>query len=101
MSHLIVNKITTARKLAAFTGSLVSTKFVLGDIVSLKTRGLSHVISQQTHWDNKLNLTSHKFAQEEIMFWESNLSALNCKPFRTPLGTSQLHCFLNASNKAL
>ena len=101
ISHLITNTITTARKLAAFTGSLVSTKFVLGDIVSLKTRGLYQAISQQTHWDTKLNLASHKLAQEEILFWENNLSDLNCKLFRKPLATPTLYCSSDASDKAL
>ena len=101
IAHLIANPITTARKLAAFTGSLISTKFVLGDIVSLQTRSLYQVITQRKHWDNKIHLENYESAQEEILFWERNLSALNLKGFSTAISTSHLHCYSDASDKAL
>ena len=46
---LLIEKLlyTTARELGKACGNLVSTKFVLGDIVQLKTRNLYKVIENQ------------------------------------------------------
>ena len=43
---------TTALKLAKVCGKLISTKFVIGNIVQLKTRNLYRIIGVRHSWDN-------------------------------------------------
>ena len=60
---------TSARKLAKLCGKLISTKFVLGNIVQLKTRRLSHAINCQISWDSRCSLNYHPKAMEEPFFF--------------------------------
>lgn len=70
---------TTARSLSRFTGKLVSTKFVLSNIVRLKTRFLYKTIDEQSSWDRKLNILNYPEAHKEILFWKDNLYNLNVR----------------------
>ena len=63
---------TTARKLAKLCGKLISTKFVLGDVIQLKTRWLYKIIDARASWDSR---TSCKIS--ELFFWRENLH--NCR----------------------
>ena len=66
---------TTTRELAKACRKLISTKFILGDIVQLKTRNLHKVIENQLLWlDSK--------AIKELIFWKNNINFLNKKPLR-------------------
>jgi len=54
--------------LAKTCGKLISTKFVLGDIVQLKTRSLYKVIESQLLWDSRVNLKNNDLAIKELFF---------------------------------
>ena len=54
-------------------------KFVIGNIVSLKTRYLYKIIDSCNNWDTKINVTNYNDALEEIFFWKNNLDAFNVK----------------------
>lgn len=81
---LVINKLpyTTARDLAKTCGKLISTKFVLGDIVQLKTRSLYKVIESQLLWDSRVNLKNNDLAIKELFFWKNNLKNFNKRPLR-------------------
>ena len=71
---------TTARKLAKVCGKLISTKFVMGNIVQLKTRNLYKIIGARHSWDNRISVRENDGVINEIHFWRLNLSRLNCLP---------------------
>ena len=64
----------TGRKLSKLAGSLVSTKFVLGDILQLKTRYLYSAIEERISLDSKLNILEFEEARREILQWKENLT---------------------------
>ena len=70
---------SSARKTAEVCGKLIATKFILGDVVQLKTRYLHKVIESQTTWDYRVNLRHHKKAIKELTSWKDNLISLNKK----------------------
>ena len=51
---ITTKKFTTTRDLSKLTGSIVSTKFVLKDIINLKTRNLYNLIENRISWDAKI-----------------------------------------------
>ena len=60
VSQLIYNlPYSSARKIAKLCGKLISAKFVLGNIVQLKTRRLYKVIDMQRNWDSRCSLKDH------------------------------------------
>ena len=71
---------TTARKLAEVCGKLISTKFVMGNIVQLKTRNLYKIIGARHSWDNRISVRENDGVINKIHFWRLNLSRLNCRP---------------------
>ena len=76
---LILRKIfVSARTLAELAGQLISTKYVIGDIVQLKTRFLYKSI-QSSSWDKTFNIGNYKGTVEEILFWKLNLVKYNNK----------------------
>ena len=79
---LLIKKLpyTTARELGKACGKLISTKFVLGDTVQLKTRNLYKVIENQPLWDSRVNLKYYEKAVKELIFWKNNF--FNKKPLR-------------------
>ena len=78
--HFIINSLpyTTARTLAKLCGKLISLKFVMGDIVRLKTRNLYYAIESRLSWDSRVVLSESK-AISELFFWEENLRMFNSK----------------------
>lgn len=68
---------TSARKLSRIAGKIVSTKFVLKDIIRLKTRSIYKTIDEQLSWDGRLNILNYPNAHKEIIFWRDNINALN------------------------
>ena len=70
---LLIEKLpyTTARELGKACRKLISTKFVLGDIVQLKTRNLYKVIESQPLWDSRVRLTNYEKAIKELIFWKN------------------------------
>ena len=71
---------TTALKLAKVCGKLISTKFVIGNIVQLKTRNLYRIIGARHSWDNRISVRENDGVINEIHLWRLNLSRLNCRP---------------------
>ena len=54
---------TTARKLSRIAGKIVSTKFVLKDIIRLKTRSIYKTIDNQLAWDSRFNILNYPSTQ--------------------------------------
>ena len=55
-TSLTLRKIfVSARNLAKLAGQLISTKYVIGDIVQLKTRFLYKSVEQSSSWDKTFN----------------------------------------------
>ena len=77
---LILRKIfVSARILAKLAGQLISTKYVRGDIVQLKTRFLYKYIEQSSSWDKTFNIGNYNDTVDEILFWKFNLVKYNNK----------------------
>ena len=82
---LLIEKLpyTIARELGKACGKLISTKFVLEDIVQLKTRNLYKAIENQPLWDSRVNLKYYEKAIKELTFWKNNINFFfNKKPLR-------------------
>ena len=73
---------TTARQLGKACGKLISMKFVLGNIVQLKTRNLNKIIENQPSWDSRVNLTHYVKATKKLICWKNNINEFNKKPLR-------------------
>ena len=66
---LILRKIfVSARTLAKLAGQLTSTKYVIGDIIRLKTRFLYKSIEQSSSRDKAFNIENYNHTVEEILF---------------------------------
>lgn len=76
---ITTKKFTTTRDLSKLTGSIVSTKFVLKDIINLKTRNLYNLIENRISWDAKIEISKEKFALDEVLFWQNNIDRLNIR----------------------
>ena len=70
---------TTARTLAKLCGKILSTKFVLGTIVQLKTRRLYKIIDFRTAWDSRINMSQFPEGVSEISFWKNSFKILNLR----------------------
>ena len=91
---------SSARKIARFCGTIISTHFVLGNIVRLKTRRLYDIIAQQVNWDATLSLQNYSDAIREIIFWRDNFHTYNEKSVRVCYNPS-LKGFSDASSTGL
>ena len=69
----------SARTLSKLAGQLISTKYVVGDIVQLKTRFLYKSIEQSSSWDKTFNIGNYNDTVDEILFWKFNLVKYNNK----------------------
>ena len=77
---LILRKIfVSARTLTKLAGQLISTKYVIGDIVQLKTRFLYKSIEQISSWEKTFNIGNYNNEVDEILFWKFNLVKYNNK----------------------
>ena len=65
--------------MAKLAGQLISTKYVIGDIVQLKTRFLYKSIEQSSSWDKTFNIGNYNDTVDEILFWKFNLVKYNNK----------------------
>ena len=91
---------TSARTLAKFAGKIMSTHYVVGNIVRLKTRFLYNMIDGRSSWDAKLNLFNFPRARDEIIFWHINLQSLNKKILKS-IEQPQKFIFTDASSTGL
>ena len=98
---LILRKIfVSARILAKLAGQLISTKYVIGDILQIKTRFLYKSIEQSSSWDKTFNIGNYDDTADEILFWKFNLvkynnKVINC--YNIPL----FHVHSDASNTGI
>ena len=77
--------VLSARRLASFTGQIISTAPVTGNISRIMTRHciMSTVSSQ--HWDSEVEMDS--YCIEELYFWKNNLDSFkvrDCFLFNKP-----------------
>ena len=63
---------TIATNLATFSGKILSTKLVLGNLAQLKARNLSKTIDQQSSQDSRWKMSSCSASLEKLFFWKSN-----------------------------
>ena len=66
-------------------GKLISTKYVLDDIVSLKTRFLYKAIEGRSSWDSIFNVLHIPGVHSEILFFRNNIDDMNHKIIRNSL----------------
>ena len=59
--------------LASVTGSLMSCKFVLGNIERLKTRSFYILIETRSQWDTKVNRFKYDNIEKDIKFWKNKI----------------------------
>ena len=73
LNTIFLRKIfVSARTLAKLAGQLISSKYVIGDIVQLKTRFLDKFIEQNSSWDKTFNIGNYNDTVDEILFWKFN-----------------------------
>ena len=78
---------SSARKFSKVTGKMMSTKFVLGNIVRLKTRQFYRIINNRKSWDSRLSFANEAGVIGDLHFWQKNFSRLNrrdIKPYSVP-----------------
>ena len=68
---------TTAPNLSKLCGKIISTKFVLGNILQLKARNLHEIIKAELTWNRRIRLHENDKANQKISFWRINLIRLN------------------------
>ena len=90
----------TARQLARLAGKIISTKFVLGNVVRLRTRFLYRLIESRVSWDKTFNVLHYNEVVNEILFWKFNLCALNKRPI-IKYNIPQLKVFSDASSTGI
>ena len=76
--------VVSARRLASFTGQIISTGPVLGNIARIMTRHCVMSTLCNDHWDLEFRLDD--YCKEELYFWKENLMNINSR-----------HCFVNTS----
>ena len=79
-SNLTSTSYITAKKVAQIIGKIISTIFILGNIVRLKIRYLYRSILVKTSWDSHANVLYYHFVKKEITFWKQNIQTLNKRP---------------------
>lgn len=79
IDNILKSPYTSARILSRLAGKIVSTKFVLSNIIRLKTRSIYKTIDRQLSWDRKFNILNYPEAHREILFWRENIKRLNKK----------------------
>jgi hypothetical protein len=83
--HTLANApFTSARKLSKLTGMLLSTKFILGNLVRLKTRQFYSVINSSPSWDARVSFAREDGVIRDLHFWLTNFVTLNRKPITPP-----------------
>ena len=54
-NELLLAERVTTRKLAKIAGSIISMKFVMGDITQLKSRTIYEAIENKISWDTEID----------------------------------------------
>ena len=77
--------VLSARRLASFTGQIISTAPVSGNISRIMTRHCIMSTLSAQHWDSKVKMDPYYI--EELYFWKNNLNSikvLDCFLFNKP-----------------
>ena len=77
--------VLSARRLASFTGQIISTAPVSGNISRIMTRHCIVSTLSAQHWDSKVEMDP--YCIEELYFWKSNLNSIkvrDCFLFNKP-----------------
>ena len=76
--EFLTNKIyISARELSELTEKIISTKFLIGNTIYLKTHNIYKIIESRPSWDSKFNLSLHQEAVKEIIFWKDNIKIID------------------------
>ena len=68
MDNIIEHEVSlSTRPLASFTGQIISTSSVVGNVTRIMTRHCVMFILCASHWDAVLRL--NKYTKDEIVFW--------------------------------
>ena len=84
-SIIASNSVLSARRLASFTGQIISTAPVSGNISRTMTRHCIMSTLSVQHWDSKIKMYS--YCIEELYFWKNNLNSIkvrDCFLFNKP-----------------
>ena len=95
-----IDFILSARTLSKLAVKLILTKFIIGNIVQLKTSALYKVIEKQLSWDKIINIGNYNDTVKEILYWKCSIRNLNNKLFRKYKITS-LFVYSDVSNNGL
>ena len=80
LNTIFLRKIfVSTRTLAKLAGQLISTKYLIGDIVQLKTRFLYKSIEQSSSWNKTFNIGNYNDTVDETLFWKFDLVKYNNK----------------------
>ena len=69
--------ILSARRLASFSGQIISTGPVSGNISRIMTRHCIMATLSAQHWDSQVNLD--QYCIEELYFWKNNLNSIKVR----------------------
>ena len=87
--------VISARKLASFTGQIISTSPVSGNISRIMTRHCVMSTLSVQHWDERIRLD--EYCVEELCFWRTNLNSLKV---RNCFLTHKPQCFVYSDASA-
>ena len=79
ISFILRKIFASARILVKLAGQLISKKYVIADIVQLRTWFLYKSIEQSSSWDKTFNIGNYNGTVGEILFWRFNLVKWNNK----------------------
>ena len=71
--------VLSARRLASFTGQIISTASVSGNIARIVTRHCIMSTLSAQHWDSKV--TMDPYFIDELYFWKNNLNSIKVRDF--------------------
>ena len=69
--------VLSARRLASFTGQIISTASVSGNISRIMTRHCLMSTLTAQHWDAKVKMDS--YCIKELYFWKNNLNSIKVR----------------------
>jgi len=75
-------------------------KFVLSNVIRLRTRHIYKVIDEAPSWDGKINILNYLEAHKEIIFWKDNINFLNNRSV-IKQSPSKIVIYSDASNSGI
>ena len=90
----------SARELSKLAGKIISTKFIIGNLIHLKTRNIFKSIESRSSWDTKFNIAHHTGTVKEIIFWKNNIKSFNKRVIKEYV-IPTIFVYSDASNSGL